>query len=321
MSIANLRRIIFFALFFIVLPLAGAEAAFVRNLSIGMSGADVHDLQVSLNTDPETRVAAAGPGSPGYESAYFGAQTKAAVIRFQEKYASEILEPAGLRYGTGFVGVSTREKLRKLAIAPFTASPPSVLTPAPAEAAQPASAVSNDTREAFVLELRRLAKEQNLPESNIDAIATRILATPADQAITEFYRRYRDDLAAKTALDTLKEYSYVAPTTWKGIVRSLFSQKKAEAVLGFGGIVSGAYTGCNCPPGVILVYVAGVRGGVYAYAPLYGTVTYASYNLPYARYTLGTYIPGIPTCWVTITTGCAAIPSTGMMTTVGSSPV
>jgi len=40
--------------------------------------------------------------------------TQSAVIRFQEKYASEILKPLGLERGTGFLGARTREKINKL---------------------------------------------------------------------------------------------------------------------------------------------------------------------------------------------------------------
>lgn len=50
----------------------------------------------------------------GQVTGNFLSLTQQAVIRFQEKYASEILMPLGLRKGTGFVGNLTRVKINQL---------------------------------------------------------------------------------------------------------------------------------------------------------------------------------------------------------------
>ena len=97
-------------------PITGipADFSFTANMSQGESSSAVKYLQIVLNSSADTKVASTGVGSPGNETNYFGSLTKAAVIKFQEKYSSVVLDPWGFTSGTGFVGSTTREKLNSL---------------------------------------------------------------------------------------------------------------------------------------------------------------------------------------------------------------
>ncbi len=77
------------------------------NLKLGSQGTEVKELQKCLARDPEIY-------PEGETTGYFGQKTKEAVIRFQEKYKKEILEPQGLEKGTGDVLKSTRTKLNEI---------------------------------------------------------------------------------------------------------------------------------------------------------------------------------------------------------------
>ena len=90
------------------------NVGFTKDFTIGDDDFQVQGLQKILNQDPKTRIASSGPGSPGQETTYYGALTAAAVAKFQELYASEILTPNGLTKGSGYFGPSTRAKMNAI---------------------------------------------------------------------------------------------------------------------------------------------------------------------------------------------------------------
>jgi hypothetical protein len=110
-------------------PTTSCAYTFTKTLKQGISDAEVMNLQKMLNADMATQVAAYGVGSAGNETMYFGMATKAAVKKYQEKYASDILTPNGLSMGTGMVGASTRAKLNMACMMTSATTPTSTVTP------------------------------------------------------------------------------------------------------------------------------------------------------------------------------------------------
>jgi len=87
---------------------------FTKYLQYRQTNADIKHLQIFLNSDLDTKIAVSGAGSPGKETNYFGLLTYRAVIKFQEKYAKDILAPWGFVKGTGYVGKTTLAKINEL---------------------------------------------------------------------------------------------------------------------------------------------------------------------------------------------------------------
>lgn len=97
-------------------PASGIPANFKFNVNLryGQTSPDVKYLQIILNSDPDTKVASSGAGSPGKESSYFGRLTYNAAVKFQRKYANHISQGKQLTSSAGLVGPATRAQLNAL---------------------------------------------------------------------------------------------------------------------------------------------------------------------------------------------------------------
>lgn len=89
------------------LQASSQEIYFKTNLSQGSSGKEVELLQTCLSQFSDIY-------PDGEINGSFGPKTKTAVIKFQEKYADEVLAPSNITKGTGDVKASTRAKLNEI---------------------------------------------------------------------------------------------------------------------------------------------------------------------------------------------------------------
>ncbi|MDO8664000.1 MAG: Ser-Thr-rich GPI-anchored membrane family protein [Candidatus Liptonbacteria bacterium] len=117
---------------------------FNTNLRIGSQGNEIFNLGTALNKE----------GLLNGKTDTYDEEVASAITGFQEKYRDEILTPNGLKYGTGFVGVSTRKKLNQLygcgsipipTPTPFPTPSIPIGTPTPTPISQASSLIPSDT--------------------------------------------------------------------------------------------------------------------------------------------------------------------------------
>jgi len=174
---------------------ACAGITFSRSLKLGMAGNDVKCLQAILNQSAATQVTVTGAGAPGAETTYFGAKTQAAVIKFQVKYASEVLTPIGLTAGTGLVGARTIAKLNTMIGSGGVVIPGVTVATAALAADNPAaSAVPTSAGRVPLLKVRLQASSQDVVVNSLTFKRTGVGASTAWEALY----LYVDDIRVTT---------------------------------------------------------------------------------------------------------------------------
>ena len=286
----------------------GTQSMLTTTLVFGSLGPQVMTLQRILNLDPDTRVARSGPGSPENETSYFGPLTKTAVIRFQEKYASEILAPVALTRGSGYVGLYTRTKLNALSISSAAAGGVS------ASDVPPASIPTPTTVPSVTPTLTTASQNPNLKD--LDTFLAALDAGATKKGIS----------AAE--IDTMKAQVVKVAATTTDLRAAFFEMIRSESKQAarddslIGRIL--------IPIGGALLFALPCNGGVWnlSISPLppafptilsylSGSQAFLSYNIPATSWLLGEYGPGPGACFI----GPFYIYSEGLITPmVGSSP-
>lgn len=318
--------------------------SFPRSLGLGMRGSDVRGLQKVLNRDMDTRIASTGTGSPGNETDYFGPATKRALVKFQEKYASDVLAPAKLVRGNGYAGPYTRAKLNMLATLAVGTGDTRVPAIAPAVSAVTAPIASTSTTTAlqnpnlvnidlYINKVKENGLKGGLSVETLSLIENKIRTGAA--TTTDFRKQFFDYQKAaynKKVLENTPK-SPVAAVLWKAtsFVEEIFSPQKANAALGlpFGGYIG--YVNpiiCDCPPGIITqIFVSSLNPNPLQSNLLLNYMNdselFLWHNIPKPGIAvLGMYLPAIPSCWTYVGLACVLIPAEGQITPeVGSSPI
>lgn len=291
---------------------------FTRSLRLGLFGEDVRLLQKILNTDPSTRIQESGLGSPGQETAYFGALTSAAVARFQEKYKNEILIPNSLISGTGFVGVSTLAVLNNFA----QNKQYETQTPVSATVSSLKSGVINDQSstnpnlknlDIFLATVEKEAQKKGKSAGEISHIKKVIIADVATS--TNLLKKFESTVNKKVSF-LPPSFSNTLARIIKSFKTSIFPKNvQAATGLPFGGEILFSYY-CSCSQNW-LIYIKPAISPTMPTMLSYttGSQAFLNYNLPFALLILGNYEPGAGFCISEPEADCGVdIPSEGLIT-------
>lgn len=328
-KLTSFAIIIVIALLFSINVAKAQNFVFSSPLKLGTTSGDVRELQKILNLSPETAIPGSGIGSKGQETNYFGNLTRAAVVRFQEKYRDEILVPNGLTVGTGYVGPATLVMLNKLeqelgAPAAPTATVPQTSPQATiANYVSPTSPVTTPTEnpnqkhlDVVLAAIDRVGKSQGF---SADSLAK------AKQVVIE-QMATSTDLNSKF-LETVRRDLSKAPAPVKNFfadlmkpVQDTFIKKVSAAGIDtpFGGAL---FMSMYCTQSQNWWLVIQPMAPSYATLLTYqtGSQLHLGYNIPITTELLGKYTPGAP-CIQGFCPYCVTMPSQGMISpNVGSS--
>lgn len=324
-----------------IFSVANAASPFFRDLKQGDRGLDVLALQRVLNSDVETQVAQTGLGSPGNETDYFGALTARAVIKFQEKYSSEVLVPAGLSKGTGFAGSFTRMRLSRLSVASEVLKSFEVKKVQTTEMAPPSSSDSNaksftstpspaavtvypsnyENLESYIAGVKVAANKKGYTAEKIAELETYIRNAAATttnfremfiKAVKVAEAKHEEKLAEEASGSNILTRLL---SRFEQAVSNLVPEANAEMGMPFGGDLLFTFP-CICTGGEVwsveLLPMPPTFAAILDYT--IGTQMFSYYTAPFALNFLGEYIPGIPSCWQGVEPYCFLIPSWGLMT-------
>lgn len=338
-----MRTILCFIVILLVpAPLFAAELT--RTLTFGMHGQDVRALQQFLNTDSETRIAETGAGSPGNETDYFGTATKRALIKFQEKYRSDILAPFNLTKGTGIFGEKTRAKVvatktitQKTAVItslPAISATGTTTSQSPRIPEKVTPAVGNPNLvnlEYSISEVRKIGKSQGVSDAELAIVesAIREVTATSTDLIKQFLQTANISQKPITTQGPSPRITLNIQNVARNILTKLGIAKIAHAAVvtgavPFGGTLLGAIP-CTCSADVWLLTMKPLPP-TYATVLSYvgGTQLFAYYSAGIFPHTaqsfLGFYVPKLQSCWMTTATPCAPAPNWGTISpNVGSS--